>query len=142
MDSEREGFLRAIAANPDDHLKREIYADYLDDRGEVEEADRMRKWKHSRDWVQNLIAGSGWTYAQFMEAADEAYREWKEEYEGRLLVDRTEGIAPYMSVGDDTNFSRRLNDHSEEFWADHYYVLTGNRVPREVARESYFSCAC
>jgi uncharacterized protein (TIGR02996 family) len=47
--SDREAFLWALAANEYDKQTRLVYADWLDERGEHEEADRQRKWPRGKE---------------------------------------------------------------------------------------------
>lgn len=47
---ERDDFLQALAANEDDTSLRLVFADWLDDNGEHEEADRQRKWPAAKEW--------------------------------------------------------------------------------------------
>ncbi len=48
--SEREAFLKALAKNEDDTALRLVFADWLDEHGEHEEADRQRKWPAAKEW--------------------------------------------------------------------------------------------
>lgn len=64
-DREHKPFLDSIAATPDDDLPRMVYADYLDERGEVEEANRQREYGPSFRWLCAFartyqFAGSGY----------------------------------------------------------------------------------
>ena len=43
---QREAFLLAIFANPDDDLPRLVFADWLEERGETEWANRIRTECH------------------------------------------------------------------------------------------------
>ena len=49
--SECEAFLQAIAANEDDITVRLVFADWLDEQGEHEEAERQRKWHEGKQWL-------------------------------------------------------------------------------------------
>ncbi len=50
-EQQRLGFLKALAQNEDETTTRLVYADWLDERGEHEEADRQRKWPVAREWL-------------------------------------------------------------------------------------------
>jgi uncharacterized protein (TIGR02996 family) len=50
----RDNFLKALEENEGDINLRLVYADWLDDQGEHEEADRQRKWAAARDWLVKL----------------------------------------------------------------------------------------
>lgn len=52
--SDRDRFLRALAENEDDTTLRVIFADWLDEHGEHEEADRQRKWPAAKDWFVRI----------------------------------------------------------------------------------------
>ena len=47
----REDFLEALAANENDANLRLVFADWLDARGEHEEAAREREWFTAREWL-------------------------------------------------------------------------------------------
>jgi uncharacterized protein (TIGR02996 family) len=47
----REDFLKALAANEDDVNLRLVFADWLDDQGEHEEASRERGWLAAKEWL-------------------------------------------------------------------------------------------
>ena len=49
--NEREAFLKSLADKPDDVTTRLVYADWLDEQGEHEEADWQRKWVAAREWL-------------------------------------------------------------------------------------------
>lgn len=51
---EREGFLKVLAENPDNVTTRLVFADWLDDHGEHEEAERQRKWVAAKEWLVKL----------------------------------------------------------------------------------------
>lgn len=48
---ERQEFLDKINENPLDGVARDIFADWLDDQGEHEEANRQRAYIASRQWL-------------------------------------------------------------------------------------------
>jgi uncharacterized protein (TIGR02996 family) len=47
----KEDFLRVLAENEDDADLRLIFADWLDEQGEYEEADRQRGWLAAKQWL-------------------------------------------------------------------------------------------
>ncbi len=52
---EREAFLRAINELPwDDESARLVFADWLDEHGEHDEADRQRRWLTSERWLRDF----------------------------------------------------------------------------------------
>lgn len=52
--SEYDDFLQALAKNEDDTTLRLVFADWLDERGEHEEADRQRRWPVAKAWFQRF----------------------------------------------------------------------------------------
>lgn len=46
--TERDAFVQALAQNEDDEVTRLVFADWLEEHGEEEEAQRMRKWKEAK----------------------------------------------------------------------------------------------
>ena len=50
----REDFLWAIAENQDDTVVRLVYADWLDEQGEYEEAERQRKLAEAMNWLNSI----------------------------------------------------------------------------------------
>lgn len=53
--ADREDFLNAFKAEPENYLHRYVYADWLDERGEHEEADRQRKFEESDKWLREFV---------------------------------------------------------------------------------------
>jgi uncharacterized protein (TIGR02996 family) len=49
--SAQDAFLKALTENEDDTTTRLVYADWLDEQGEHEEADRQRKWPAAKEWL-------------------------------------------------------------------------------------------
>lgn len=52
--TEQDRFLRALAENEDDTTTRLVYADWLEEHDEYEEADRQRKWPAAKQWLLGL----------------------------------------------------------------------------------------
>lgn len=52
--SEYDEFLEALQKHADDTSLRLVFADWLDERGEHEEADRHRQWPAAREWFVRL----------------------------------------------------------------------------------------
>ena len=47
----KDAFLKSLAENEDDITIRLVYADWLDEQGEHEEADRERRWPPAKEWL-------------------------------------------------------------------------------------------
>ena len=50
----REEFLARVREAPEDELLRSVYADWLDEQGEHEEAQRQRKYLPARRWLREF----------------------------------------------------------------------------------------
>jgi uncharacterized protein (TIGR02996 family) len=50
---DRQAFQAAIEADPLDHLLRCVFADWLDERGESDEADRQRRWVGAFEYLRD-----------------------------------------------------------------------------------------
>ena len=49
--TEEWAFLKSILEQPDDDARKLVYADWLEDHGEHEEADRQRQWPAAKEWL-------------------------------------------------------------------------------------------
>jgi uncharacterized protein (TIGR02996 family) len=136
--SEREAFLRAIAANEEDILVRLVFADWLDDHGEHEEAERQRKWTEAKKWLDDICkvhrarsgGGQEFTYDQLLDF-------------GRR-VSTMANAEIVFSVDDDDDDSipsgydiiRAIRDQIPEFWKA-WSVVTGLPVNTNVEQKAY-----
>ncbi len=65
MSDDRQAFLDAIKQQPKNYDHRYVYADWLDERGEHEEADRQRRYEASEKWLREFARNHGdfnWDY--------------------------------------------------------------------------------
>jgi uncharacterized protein (TIGR02996 family) len=135
-ESERKAFLKALAANEDDTTTRLVYADWLDERGEHEEADRMRKWDAAKAWLvgffeahnQGDYVGELNTYTDLLELARVAVEEANERGFG-------------FDCGSNERLCEALRANPREFW-ENWSVVTGIPVPPDADKKSYFGCSC
>jgi uncharacterized protein (TIGR02996 family) len=138
--SERNSFLKALAENEDDTATRLVYADWLDDHGEHEEADRQRKWPSAKEWLVRFCRDHN------PAPDDEDPYEWVISYEELLGLGRqaVEGVAEEgfgFHCGNNMSMCDALRANSREFWKN-WSVVTGVPVPPDVEDKGYFSCAC
>jgi uncharacterized protein (TIGR02996 family) len=134
--SECEKFLHALKENEDDVPVRLAFADWLDEQGEHEEADRQRKWTASKAWIIGFCEDhnpeefddfSPLTYPGIMEMALDATKDADKDTEGDFFCGRNEGL--------------RMSDQWNEFWK-HWSIVTGIPMAPEVVQNIRYSCAC
>lgn len=124
-------FLKAIEASPLDFELRMIYADWLEENDEPEEATRQRKYQSSYEWMKSF--------------ASEHFR-WAEPHH-YTAEEMIEAIKDYVEIGDyfnqDGHTSLKdldIGDMQEVY--NHFEVLTGIKVIESKRDENPFSCSC
>jgi uncharacterized protein (TIGR02996 family) len=136
--SERDAFLRKLDEDEDDTLTRLVYADWLDERGEHEEADRQRKWPAAKEWLVRFCAEHN--------LPDAVSYEWFISYEqllelGRDAVDQAGEGRCGFSCGTNETMCDALRANRPTFWQN-WSIVTGVPLPPDVENTGYFSCAC
>lgn len=134
--NERDGFLKLLAENEDDTTTRLVYADWLDDRGEHEEADRQRKWPAAKEWLVTFFRdndggdyyGELTSYEQLIELGGVAVKEANERGFG-------------FDCGSNESLCEALRANSAEFWKN-WSIVTGIPLPADAEKKSYFGCSC
>lgn len=125
----QEAFLKALAENENDATTRLVYADWLDEQGLHEEADRQRQWPMAREWLEKLCKSpNGWgeiTYDELITFGREVAKE--EANKERVYTNST--------------MWQTLEANSQEFWKN-FTIVTG--IPLPAAHESrgfhYWEC--
>ena len=139
--TEDEAFIRTIVDHPGDDTPRLVYADWLDDRGEHEEADRQRKWPAAKEWLVRFCRANN-------PADDNDPEEWFISYEtlldlGREAVERAEEDGDGelgFSCRNNNNMCDALRAECDTFWKN-WSIVTGVPLPPD-AKQGGFSCAC
>lgn len=149
--NDREKFLAALANNEDDVSTRLVYADWLEERGEDDEAQRMRAWQASKDWVVGMITkhahdgdydylldekGTQCLYRWLIDKATKELKELEDLPSWRKGDDR-----PYINFGNQEQLQGAMQGQAGEFWR-HVGVLTGLVLPKEQVPKTYFGCSC
>lgn len=165
MSMDREPFLRAIEAAPwDDSLARLIYADWLNERSEDDEAERQRQYVDSEKWLREFAAreefgyyprGHPWRDDE-EDAQDGFDREaWRSARRGTLdhedsPYERLLYMLTVQALSGDEDGELFLpfetpydfKDYSDDLWR-HFEVITRIKPPEKYRYElPPFRCAC
>jgi uncharacterized protein (TIGR02996 family) len=134
----QDAFLKALAENEDDTTTRLVYADWLDDHGQHEEADRQRKWTAAKAWLVRFCQD----HNPHDEDLDERVISYEEVLKlGQEAINEPVGDAFDFFCGNNMSMSESLNTNCQEFWKN-WSIVTGVALPADIEKKTYFSCAC
>ncbi len=129
--SDRDAFLKSIEANPEDMAYRLIFADWLDEHGEHDEADRQRKYPEAKKWIEdareqhNKQAGrySKVTFDQFIAFGH--------------AVSQIQAVE--VAINDDAleDIPNAIADKIPDFWKA-WAVVTGLPLPEKIEEKCYY----
>ncbi len=152
-ESERKAFLKALKKNEDDTTTRLVFADWLDDHGEHEEADRHRKWPAAKEWLVQFCKANNPPAPdidpeELLESDPDALLDYEYpiSYEelielGKQAIKNGNKGGYWFSCGNNMGMCDALRDNCAEFWKN-WSIVTGIPLPPDVEEKSGFSCAC
>jgi uncharacterized protein (TIGR02996 family) len=135
----REGFLNALSENEDDVTTRLVFADWLDEQGEHEEADRHRKWPAAKAWLVRFCE-------QNNQPPDEEPDKLFISYDKLIELAWTAISSPdedgfwFHCCNNDT-MCYALQDNCGVFWQN-WSIVTGVGLPPDIEERSSFTCGC
>jgi uncharacterized protein (TIGR02996 family) len=126
----RDAFLKALAENEDDIATRLVYADWLDEQGEHEEADRQRKWPAAKQWLVRFCKESFGYY--------EIPYEQLIEFGCRVAKEGSTSKRVYM---DNEAMWNALRDKGLEYWK-YWSIVTGQPLPPALENKGFHHWQC
>ena len=141
----RETFLEALAHDEDDTAVRLVFADWLEDQGEHEEADRQRRWPAAKEWLNRFCeennpdpppapsdpADPGDLSISYQELLRRARTALEESAHGPTGID----------CGRNDHMCDALRAQSRTFWKN-IYIVTGVLFPVGAQERIGFGCSC
>ena len=125
---DHHAFMRNIAEDPTDQLRRDIYADWLEEQGDDDEGLRQREWNASREWMESWASGVNIAYTDVIEAGMSVFSPG------------VYGWDYHVQYGEDVAQSQMYHDRPE--WWRHWQIITGLRVNLKQQEFTVFSCSC
>lgn len=155
MKSQREVFIQMIKDNPRDFTTRKVYADWLDENDEPEEADKQRNWNDEKqdawEWLEQAARDGGTHceegYGSYLDSDEgEIDEKWR-----NITVDdlikaghnfiKSGGMDYWTQVGNENLRDTFYGPKAVEFW-EKWELVTGEYVKEEWKNEGPFSCTC
>lgn len=132
----REDFINAIAENPDDLPSRLMYADWLEERGEIDEALRQRDWIPAKQELMSLM--------ELEESPQPDDNDEWGDYDSSMSFSAfvelltTHRDEDYIMFGNKESLMDSYHRNPERIWKL-WSIITGYRPPME---SPYGGCSC
>ena len=139
-DPQRNAFEKALLETPLDSLTRGVYADWLEEQGLDDEAQRQRDWTPAYDFLKKFAdpyalyvdedtpTPKGYVYADVMREIEG----WKEQ------IQREGNVIFGSNYCQDTLHDPEIK---EKFWRA-FEVITGVSPPLKLRQREWYGCAC
>lgn len=136
--TQEDRFLRALEENEDDNTTRFIYADWLEEHDDIEEADRQRQWPAAKQWLLRLCEedvsyyGSGpfrLSYADLIA------------FGHRVVSERTSCTVIRLRDDDLDAVGKALPGDRREFFRN-WSIVTGVALPADLEDKSFYWECC
>ena len=151
-------FLRALAANEDDEETRLVYADWLEEQGQHEEAVRQRQWTGAKAWLVAFceennpkLSDDDYLNDEGRQDPDQAiemlhyYESLHISYQDLIELAREavndDPKEPQIFFGGNMDIMEALYEAREEFWKN-WSIVTGIPLNDDIVNKSSFRCAC
>jgi uncharacterized protein (TIGR02996 family) len=128
----RDAFLRALASSEDDTTTRLVYADWLDEQGEHEEADRQRRWPAAKEWLVRFCQENSHYAALSYEGLIEFGR--------RVIKEESTSERVYFDY-DNEALWHALRGSDQEFWKN-WSIVTGIPLPPSLQNKGFHHWSC
>lgn len=149
---DKQAFEKALAENEDDTATRLVYADWLDEHGQHEEADRQRKWPTAKAWLLKLCeehfheseddnAPEYFTVIDYKDLIQRGWWAFESYLEELEMDDEFDEPSMHISCGNNFTLCDALRNGSLAFWTN-WSIVTGMPLPEDVEAKSSYSCAC
>lgn len=129
----REAFLRAIAASPEDELLRLVYADWLEEQGHYEEARRQRHYPDALKFLNTVCAELNRDLPDYAYITRDRLLEFGREVAAteRINVEVSSDVTSGMII-------YGIRDRLPDFWRA-WSVVTGLPLHPEIEKKCYYS---
>ena len=142
-EEQQRAFLAALHADPEDWDLRLVYADFLEEQGEDEEAARQRAYRTAREWM-NDFARKCYDYDDY--DVDATAVPWSFEDVVQAGIDHVESGDVLVQYGSEKARNLIFEDEFRDAYWKNWEIITGKRfVPDEdgYPRDGRpFGCSC